>query len=548
MTKILSNQKMRGAYYTPTEIVDFLVDWAIQSKDAIVLEQCFGNGNFLVSSCKKLLIQGVSKKVVGRQLYGSELDKGEFEKAKDRVNEFLHLQADLSNLHIGDFFSHFDKHYNHLKFDTIVGNPPFIRYQHFDEVQRDKAFKIMEGVGLKPNKLTNSWVPFLLSSSLLLKEGGRLGMVIPAEILQVKYAAELRLFLSNYFGAITLITFDKIVFPDIQQEVTLFLGEKTRREYGINLVSLKDERCLENYAHKMPFKETYKQIDHSSDKWTQYFLTSEEISLLRQLKSDKRLTRFGDVAEVDVGIVTGRNEFFLVDKELIKKYRLEKYTHPLVGRTGQIPGLIFTAKDWANSNNKGLKTNLFTINSDANGEISALVKKYISLGESKNFHEGFKCSIRTPWYKVPSIWVSDAFLFRQIYDAPKLILNSAKTLTTDTIHRVKFKNKKDARKIASCFHNSLTFAFSEILGRSYGGGVLELEPNEAENLPIPLFDVEDNLIMELDELYRQSRDWRLVLNKMDNYLLREQLGLSNDEALAFRRIWGKLANRRNNRN
>jgi hypothetical protein len=39
--------------------------------------------------------------------------------------------------------------------------------------------------------------------------------------------------------------------------------------------------------------------------------------------------------------------------------------------------------------------------------------------------------------------------------------------------------------LAGIFFNSLTLAWAEVCGRSYGGGVLELEPREAEELPIP---------------------------------------------------------------
>ena len=50
------------------------------------------------------------------------------------------------------------------------------------------------------------------------------------------------------------------------------------------------------------------------------------------------------------------------------------------------------------------------------------------------------------------------------------------------------------------FLNSMTFAFSEVLGRSYGGGVLTFEPSESEKFPVPYtpdveldFDYVDNL-------------------------------------------------------
>jgi adenine-specific DNA methylase len=49
---------------------------------------------------------------------------------------------------------------------------------------------------------------------------------LPAELLQVSYAKPLRNFLAHFFHKINIISFEKLVFPDIQQEVVLLLCEK----------------------------------------------------------------------------------------------------------------------------------------------------------------------------------------------------------------------------------------------------------------------------------------------------------------------------------
>ncbi|MGH9280111.1 MAG: class I SAM-dependent methyltransferase, partial [Acidimicrobiales bacterium] len=76
------------------------------------------------------------------------------------------------------------------------------------------------------------------------------------------------------------------------------------------------------------------------------------------------------------------------------------------------------------------------------------------------------------------------FLLRQIHAAPRLVVNAAGAVCTDTIHRVRVRPGVDAAELAASFDHPLTWAFAEVLGRSYGGGVLELEPTEAEALPV----------------------------------------------------------------
>jgi len=547
MVNRISKQKLRGGYYTPPEIVEFLVGWAIQAKNSKVLEPCFGDGNFIIAICKRMLELEARKSDLLQQLYGSELNRGECDKARLRIFELFQEEMEFPHLKSGDFFLHYEQSLKDIKFDAIVGNPPFIRYQHFEEEHRTRGFRIMERVGLHPTRLTNAWVPFLLASSLLLKKNARLGMVIPAELMQVKYTSELRLFLSEFLKVITLITFDRIIFPGIQQEVLLLLAENTDNGDGINVIQLKDEKRLRDYIYKLPTAKDSKPVDHSQDKWVQYYLTRQEILLLRKLKNDKRLTTLGDFAEVDVGVVTGRNDFFVVDADQIKEFQLNGYTMPLVGRTSQIEGLVFTNADWTSNNANKLKTNLLNLPAHSETGLPCEVRKYIKLGEELEYDKGYKCRIRSPWYYVPSVWVPDAFLFRQIYNRPKLVLNEAGAVPTDTIHRVRFKQKSNGRKVAACFHNSLTFSFAEVMGRSYGGGVLEIEPNEAEELPIPYFDISSQLITELDLLARQKRDIEQVVNVMDDLLLRKRLGLSSKEIRMLNKIWEKLAIRRKNR-
>src|SRR5581483_11628950 len=152
-------------------------------------------------------------------------------------------------IHHGDFFAYCNSHLADKRlFDAVIGNPPFIRYQTFIEDQRVIAFELMRRAGLRPNRLTNAWVPFLVASTMLLNPQGRLAMVIPAELLQVNYAAELRCFISNTYDHVTLVTFKRLLFDGIQQEVVLLLGERSGEgQTGIRTIELNEAADLPAY-------------------------------------------------------------------------------------------------------------------------------------------------------------------------------------------------------------------------------------------------------------------------------------------------------------
>jgi len=544
LTADANNQKLRGGYYTPAQIARFLAKWAICSASDEVLEPSCGDGSLLEAAALRLLQLGASPAQVNRQLRATELYESEAILARRRL-ENLGVPSD-DMIAVSDFFSCDDQSWGIIgrQCDVVIGNPPFLRYHSFPEDQRGRAFRIMQTAGLSPSKLTNSWVAFLVATSLRLRANGRLAMVIPAELLQVKYAEQTRAFLAKHFGAITIVTFRRLVFAGIQQEVVLLLAEKSPEiDSGIDVVELDDADSLAGYEVKLRGRHHLKAIDHAEEKWTQYYLEEREIGLLRSLKTHPTLTRFGQVGCVDVGVVTGNNSFFVLTESQVQAQELSGYTLPLVGRTAQLPGLMYTEADWQANRQADVLCHLLNLPAADFASLSEPMRLYVKTGENAEMHIGFKCRNRRLWYIVPTLWSPDAFLFRQIHGYPKLVENRTQATSTDTIHRVRYHQPQQADQISMAFLNSMTFAFAEVLGRSYGGGVLELEPNEAEQIPIPFFlDTQ----LDLEELDKLERGGRIdaILDITDKKLLQGKMGLSKSEVELLRASWRKLSGRR----
>lgn len=541
-----TTQKLRGGYYTPEPIATFLADWAIQAPDTTILEPSCGDGNILEAALNTLSRKGFLHNKLNEILFGVEIDALEADKTFFRVSK--HGLA-RKNIIVGDFFAYCaDCISENRKFNAIIGNPPFIRYQHFQEEQRTIAFEIMRHAGLKPSRLTNAWVPFLVASTLLLSEhGGRIGMVIPAELLQVNYAAELRRFLSNHYSKVTLLTFKKLVFQGIQQEVVLFLGEKSDNNHtGIRVIELDTVEDLIQHQHTDFSLHELRRMDHSKDKWVQYFLNQKEIDLLRTLRTNKQIHVTGDLIDVDVGIVTGLNDFFILSDEQLDQLKITEFTHPIVTRSAHLQGLRFTEEDFTRNRLQQFSCWLLNIPRNTFSKLSETIHSYIAFGESMGYNTGYKCRIREEWYVVPSVWIPDAFMLRQIHQYPKIILNKSGSTSTDTIHRVRMRTQHAPEQLTTAFINSMTFAFTEITGRSYGGGVLELEPNEAEVLPISIQGMQ---AIDLEKIHQLMLSGKIqdALDYNDKILLSDGLGLSKNEVSSLRTIWLKLCYRRINR-
>lgn len=283
-----SDTKLRGGYYTPQPIARFLAEW-VSKAGSKTLEPSVGDGAIL----SELSPLGTPTAI--------ELLSEEAEKAQSSTG---------INVHIGDFFTWFTES-RYGTFDGVAGNPPYVRFGNWDEEHRTSAFELMEEVGLKPTKLTNAWLPFVVASILAVRPGGRVGLVLPAELLQVDYAKQIRSFLIDNCSDVTIVSFSDLVFPGILQEVVLLLairGEGPAQMRGTEVAdATKLETIkLDTVAVQAPL--------HEAEKWTKYYLEPQQVETLRGLKTDPRLTQFGDHAAVNVGVVTGRNSFFCMNE------------------------------------------------------------------------------------------------------------------------------------------------------------------------------------------------------------------------------------------
>lgn len=526
-----SRRKFRGGYYTPAPIAAFLAEWAIKDDDAYVLEPSAGDGEIVAAAARRL---GHKGRIIAIELYGEEAQK-----AAVRGGSATRVIA-------GDFFAWFRDNRPDAAFDAVLGNPPFIRYHDFPEEHRQAAFSLMRKEGLHPTRLTNAWLPFVTAATRALRAGGRLALVLPAELLQVTYARELRGYLARKYSHLTVVTFRRLVFQGIQEETILLLGLRgDSRAARMSFLELDgpDDLRVDRVAAAEPINV---DLDHARDKWTRYYLTPAELGLIRELERSGAFVRLGDLADVDVGIVTGRNEFFVLTEQEAREHELLAWCLPLVGRSAQIPGLVLRREDWERLAVGNGKCFLLQIGDVDRVELSKAALDYVIQGEKRGFDQGYKCRVRLPrWWCVPSVWAPDAFLLRQIHDGPRIVSNRAGATCTDTIHRVRPVAAVDSGWLAAAAMNSLTFAFAEILGRSYGGGVLELEPTEAEKLPFPKPGQHELPVHDLDASARQNGVER-ILDEVDQLVLRPT-GLSEGEVKILRGIWRRLYERRKSR-
>ena len=530
-----SAQKLRGGYYTPPKLATFLSKWVAEMNPDTILEPSCGDGVFFES-----LNATVSTMA---RMTGIELDKAEAFKASNRVRKFANISSEIVSTDFLEWsMSALDRS---ISFDAVVGNPPFIRYQYLPEKTQLLSKRIFDRLHLPFTKHTNAWVPFVIASLALVRPGGRLAMVLPSEILHILHAQSLRYLLGQHCKRIIVIDPREIWFNGTLQGAVLFLAEKKfnvkEHTVGLGIIPTVGTSFLENSPSTLFDKTDFINGKTVEGKWTRALLSKNELDLFNEVSIHSEVHRFSTIANVDVGLVTGANKFFLVSDDIVRKYNLEKWAHPMFGRSQHCRGIIYDKKQHVENSEKGLPSNFIWFNVNDEAELPDNALEYIHGGETENLHARYKCRVRKPWFKVPSVYSTSIGMLKRAHDIPRLIYNDMEAYTTDTAYRVTTSSCDD-KKLVDCFMNSVTALSSELEGRHYGGGVLEMVPSEIEKLIVPLPKKSRIAIRQLDTLIKNNTAMD-ILEFQDDRLLK-QLGLTTNEIATINGAWDKLRRRR----
>jgi adenine-specific DNA methylase len=529
-----SAQKLRGGFYTDPDIATFLARWVAVTRPQRLLEPSCGDGAFLaaIQDCATTRLKSV---------VACEINPEEAAKAKGRV------KSSRTEIHVGDFLTWYLSQSGKVSsFDGVLGNPPFIRYQYLPQQQQLLAERIFESFGLPFTKHTNAWVTFVIASLALLRPGGRLGMVIPSEIFHIPHAQSLRRFLAEQCSRILVLDPDEIWFGDTLQGTVLLMAEKKydplEKSEGVGVIKVANRKILSNDPEKIFQDASYTNGTTIKGKWMGVFLSSEERSLLKQLRENDRIKTFDELASVDVGIVTGANKFFLVPDRVVSEFGLERWAHPMFGRSEHVHGLVYTDGDHSANRRAGLPTNFLWFQEEEIERLPENVHRYLETGLREKLHTRYKCRVRSPWYKVPSVYTAPLAMLKRAHHYPRVILNRADAYTTDTAYRITLKGVRPEAFVCS-FVNSLTCLTAEMEGRHYGGGVLELVPSEIERLLLPVINAGKSELRAADERFRSCKDEIAFLREQDSVILGE-IGLNKKDRNTIFDAWSKLRDRR----
>ncbi len=521
----VSPEKLRGGYYTPPSLARFCLErLAAVAPDAAalrLLEPSVGDGAFLRALAGSPLGGRIGEAV------GFEVLDLEAEQAR-RALRAVGVAGHVQTRSVLDWAVDGPD-----AFDLAAGNPPFVRFQFVSPADRAAAELLSRALGLTLRRVSNLWIPVLLAALSRLRPGGGFAFVIPTECFTGYSAQTARDWLATHCADLHFDLFPPGSFPGVLQEVTVLSG---RRADGVAAASI--EICEHD---RLGGCRAWTHQAARGESWTRYLLQPRQLTALAEAAALPTVRRLGQIAAFEVSIVTGANDFFSVDRETLKRYDLAPWARPLLPRVRHATGLRYGLADQRVTEREARAWILDFAADRPEPAPRSPAADYLALGEARGLHTRFKCRIREPWYRVPNIRCGSLLLSKRSHAHPRVIVNEARVLTTDTIYRGRLlTGDVSPQAFAAAFHNSLTLLTSEIEGRSFGGGVLELVPSEIARLRIPVVADAARWLRPLDRGLRA--DPRLdVIAETDALLTRagvvagDLLGELADARLAMQR-------------
>lgn len=168
-------------------------------------------------------------------------------------------------------------------------------------------------------------------------------------------------------------------------------------------------------------------------------------------------------------------------------------------------------------------------------------------------NNAYKCRIRPDWWRVPLVKPADLLLTYMNADTPRLCTNRARVHHLNSVHGV--YTRPEVKRLAMDYLplasiNSMTLVGAETVGRAYGGGMLKVEPREADRLPMPSPALVESAKAGLAEIRPQVgrflRSGRLTeaARLIDDLLLVGALGMKRSDVKALREAHAELTARR----
>ncbi|MHB8684426.1 MAG: Eco57I restriction-modification methylase domain-containing protein [Dehalococcoidia bacterium] len=448
-----------GSFFTDRSIVDAMTRWIAQQRPSEVVDCGAGSGRFTLAAARIPSVRSVVA-----------IDRDPLACLVTRANAAAVNQRGLTVRH-ADFVTLALAPAAGIR--AFVGNPPYVRHHQLTQQQKQRARALAAALNIPWSGLAGLHAHFLVKAAELSRPGDVLCFITSAEWIDVNYGQGIRQLLMDGLRAeeLHLLRPGAAAFPDASTTALIVCA---RAGGATEQVRVRNAQHLSGFVQlALGGQMVPRAALQSARAWGRIVRRDYNEA------DESGAIQLGSIARVHRGVVTGRNDFFVMTNARARTLGLERSVRPVV-----------TSAEEVLHANGTLRSDPTTRVLLCPPELHELPKRdrealleYIKAGEAQGVHETYVASHRSPWWRpqvkgAPPIVAT--YMARQ---APAFALNPEGLLILNVMHGIYPIVPLDAPQLAelAALLNRMRESYRGH-GRVYHGGLEKFEPREMERL------------------------------------------------------------------
>lgn len=471
--------RQKGQFWTPAWVAEAMVAYAVGGGSRHIFDPAVGGGAFFRAA---KTIAGETNRCF--ELFGCELDEDAIRQARESGLS----ESDLAGVRLADFVLQPPQR----EFSAIVANPPYIRHHRLSSETKGELRRLSISLtGRALDGRAGLHIYFLMRALQLLAPDGRLAFIMPADTCEGVFASSLWRWIGANFRLDAVVTFASAAtpFPGVDTNaIIFFIRAAPPADYFLWA------RCSEANTPELKrwvsaeFEEASENLEVHHRTINEGLATGLSRAPLLPERESSDAPVLGDFARVLRGIATGANEFFFLTRRQAADLGItDEFLLPAIGRTRDVKGDTIDNDTLARLDAADKPTLLFSPDGRACDKYPKQIRDYLERGEAAGFHQRSLIATRRPWYKMEVRSVPE-FVFAYLGRRNARFLRNVAGVVPLTGFLCVYPRRKDTEFVNELWrilrHQETNEGLS-LVGKSYGGGAIKVEPRALERLPLP---------------------------------------------------------------
>ena len=261
-----------------------------------------------------------------------------------------------------------------------------------------------------------------------------MAFVVPAEIGHAPYSAPLIEYLIKCFDHLQIVAVRKKLFPELSEDCWLLYADGKGGSTGHIKLSVLERFT---FSEMPPTETTNVGVETWRNSWNKrlrpFLLPVMARNLYEQLASDENSLRFREFAQVNIGYVSGANEFFHLRPSEVEKLHIpNSCLQTTVRNARSLPPVQVNTSAVSRWLREDQKTLLLRLRKEQ--KLPQSVLAYLRTSQATQAAEAFKCRTRNPCppprplprtvFRLPSVPRNSMLAYPSLPPAPSLPIHS----------------------------------------------------------------------------------------------------------------------------